>query len=119
MFTNIDTVDSVVNLYVESDSQSNHGYQDLDKWPKGLYRRFERHCNRTQLGEKKRCDLNQILYREWNQLLAASTNKTERFRISTLSAIHVFGIIKLPKVQNWKLSIAGSAIVKETAVQQS
>jgi hypothetical protein len=33
MFTNIDTVDSLVNLYVESDSQSNHGYPD--KSPKG------------------------------------------------------------------------------------
>jgi hypothetical protein len=42
MFTNIDTVDSLVNLYVESDSQSNHGYPINRR--RGLYRRFERHC---------------------------------------------------------------------------
>src|SRR5690349_6750206 len=33
--------------------------------------------------------LEPMLCRRWNQLIAASSNKTERFRISTLSAVPV------------------------------
>src|SRR5437868_2417023 len=33
--------------------------------------------------------LEPILCRDWKQLLAGSANKTKRFRISTLSALHV------------------------------
>jgi len=43
--------------------------------------------------------LEQILCRRWNQLVAASSIKTQRFRIPALSTFRVFGTIKLPKVQ--------------------
>ena len=35
------------------------------------------------------CTLNQLPAREWNQLLAASSNKTEEFRISDFATISI------------------------------
>ena len=56
--------------------------------------------------------------KRWKQLLAASSIKTQRFRIPTLSTIHVLEPLNCRK-SNWNLSIAGSALLKETAGQRS
>ena len=58
--------------------------------------------------------LEPITCRDWNQLLAASTNKIVQFRISDVAK---FGILEhqIAGSANWNLSLAESA-VKDTKV---